>query len=163
MPDRHSLVMLVGDPKNYVPQPEMSIAVARLKGFVDFTFYPTVEAAKQASYDKCVCDDKLRTVVFDEVIRAGGESYILHVLGETPRPKPVVKVLPHHKYKTIKWAERRPEVLVDDADSWTKRLAYEPSKDRGQRQTDTIHNPTLDAFAVFMAEWAAKLRKVVSR
>lgn len=28
---------------------------------------------------------------------------------------------------------------------------------------DAAHNPKLDAFAIFLGEWAAKLKKVVSR
>jgi hypothetical protein len=134
--------MLVSDPKNYEPQPEMSITVARLKGFADFTFYPTLEDAKQASYDKCVRDSKLRTtIVFDEIVNAGGESYVLHVLGETPRPRPVIKTV---------------ATCLQSAADRLYRGGLNP-------QEYAKHNPKLDAFAIFMGEWAAKIKNAVTR
>lgn len=158
-----------------------SINQARLKGFTEFTFYPTLEAANLASYERCCHDEKLRTVVFDEVVSVGGLEFVLHVLGTTPRPKSGVKLVeidswlpptPHSdewKANAIKLACRALtdvgilEYLAGDCDCTDEGARMLVHAAWHLENPAPRHNDKLNAFAWFMGEWAAKLRKVVSR
>jgi hypothetical protein len=104
----------------------MTIDQARETGYVDFTFYPTAQAATEAAITRRI-ETGRRVISFDEPITVGKQNFVLHVMGETSRPRPVVKI-----------------------------MLPEPIRRRGE------HKPKLDAFAVFIAEWAAKLRRVVA-
>ena len=167
MPNPNSVVMRVS---GSVEPRISSINQARLKGFTEFYFCRTLEDAQRASYEHCVCDTKLRTVVFDEVVEYEGQEFTLHVLGMTPRPKPVG----HYK----SWLGRlTPEQRIRrkalTAVGILEDLADECGMTEGARllmhaswhleNPTPRHNAKLDAFAVFMGEWAAKLKKVASR
>jgi hypothetical protein len=119
MPNHSNLVMMYGDPKNY--EPPMNIEAARKLGYTDFTFYPS---AREAVVARKAAEDSTgrETISFNEYFESGGQKYVLYVMGERPRPKPVITTLPA------------------------------PAR-----------NATLDTFAVFMGEWAAKIKNAVSR
>ncbi len=159
------LVMLYGDPNNY--EPPMSIAVARTKGFTDFTFYPTAPWATRAATELAE-NTGVKTVAFDEVIKVDNKTYVVHVMGQTPRPKPVIKVVENDERKAkraafweaankptgmgfvLKLSKPRPGGMCPDC-GWFMCVCPAPE-----------HNAKLDAFAVFIAEWAAKIRNAVT-
>ncbi len=158
------LVMLYGDPNNY--EPPMSIAVARTKGFTDFTFYPTAPWATRAATELAE-NTGVKTVAFDEVIKVDNKTYVVHVMGQTPRPKPVIKVVENDERKAKRAA------FWEAANKLTCSPRVKVAKPRlGGMCPDGMgfmcvcpaprHNAKLDAFAVFLAEWAAKIRNAVT-
>jgi len=139
MPNPSSLLMLCHDQVNWVRP--MNMAEARKLGYVDFTFYPTASAATEAAMTRADLTGR-KVITFDEVAEIGGHKYVLHIIGETERPRPVVKHV-HQKRSSAEAAAVLDRIMGDS--------------------TAPAHCPKLNAFAWFMGEWAAKLRKVVSR
>jgi hypothetical protein len=111
---------------------------ARKLGYTIFTFHPTARnAADHAVNHEAITG--LRAISFTEVVEIEGLRIPLHVMGTTPRPKPVYKAYTDGRVGYY----RVP-------DGWTP-------KDK------PLHNDKLNAFAWFMGEWAAKIKKAVSR
>lgn len=140
MPHPSSLAMLINDPDNY--RPPMSMEQARKQGFVDFTFYPSQAEATRAASSKAY-ETGRKTVTFSEVARIGDKKYVLHVVGETERPRPVVR----------QWVERTRE---DETARMNRLRGFRANMDR----PTCPPRAKLNAFAIFIAEWAAKLRRV---
>jgi hypothetical protein len=145
----------------------MTIEEARQQGFTDVSFHPSVrEAAEWAERLEDMTGRK--TVTFDEYCWVGGKSYVLHVVAETPRPKPVITTEPAIKFydpatrakqREQFWAAANKQTCPPRAmDNTPLHITFSRAAKRHENE-----NAKLNAFAIFMGEWAAKLRKVVSR
>lgn len=188
MPSPHSLVMLVGDPENYRPvRPVDSIESARKQGFTDFTFHPTARRAAEAARSVEGYTER-KAISFTEVMVIEGTNVVLHIVGQTPRPKPIVKTIFE---QAREWANRptcpprvkyvNPVSLLEGETSFLKHADVPLEGQRilmhaawhlenppiGQdlnlvrkwrHEQEPAHNAKLDAFAVFIAEWAAKIK-----
>lgn len=172
MPNRNSIVARVTD--------ATTIEQAREQGFTTFTFYPTLLAARDASTAVELANmPHIKTVAFTEVFEIEGTKIRLHVLAQTRRPKPRVTTLPtkrsrfdapHHggMCPDCGWfiCQCPPQTAVEILE----RLAGD-RRDEGARLLMHAswhlenplpqHNAKLDAFAIFMGEWAAKIRNAV--
>ena len=156
--------MLCHDQVNWVRP--MNMAEARKLGYVDFTFYPTASAATEAAMTRADLTGR-KVITFDEVAEIGGHKYVLHIIGETERPRPVVSLYDsakRHEQREQFWAAANAPTCPPRTKQ--KRSSAEATAVLNRMMGDSTapaHCPKLNAFAWFMGEWAAKLRKVVSR
>ncbi len=160
MPKHSDLAFMYGDPENY--EPSWTIRYARLSGYRDFTFYPTARDAA------AVAEQSERPAIsFDEVVKIDQQTFVLHVMGQLPRPKPVVQNLTKRvKFNPVTILECLADAYVSlEGIRLLRHAAWHLENPQESLWTKAesmqAHNSRLDAFAVFMGEWAAKLRKVV--
>lgn len=154
MPNKNSIVARVTDP--------VTIEQAREQGFTVFAFYPTLAAAKTAAIAVELANmPHIKAVAFQEVFEIEDVKINLNILGQTPRPKPKVSrfdapTKPHREatpfggtYRPAKFTKPHHGGMCPDC-GWFMCQCPLPQ-----------HNAKLDAFAIWMGEWAAKIRNAV--